>query len=472
MKIKEELSIYLSNKFQTEVVPLRGTFSNNSYVFSFGKHGNKVLKLDLNRKRDSIDIYHFLKENPQLPVAKVYSYGRIVLPKKIVGGRIDMKHNKTSFTYCIMERVDVEIALDIEHLIDYLGDLVIPEGVYYYALHSFSIDILGNTDRYKSIMNQLKRFNDDDMYKLALEISDVIKELYDSGIKWVDIHQGQFGRNKSGSLVAFDLDNLEKKVHPKIKTFIRESNKYNSMMNFSNFSEKYRGSAKKFFKGLKHEIEENGELRRIIYDYLKDKKSLSKEDLEFVKKQTTDVLRMVGLLGIFVLPGASLILPALILGAKKVGIELIPEGFRLKESMGSNEIVDIIQDGKKIFVKYINGYSQHNIDKSYDPIDISGDEITLDINGDYYTTKLDWVIGIDENMSHYEVEPHMSEPLKDPTTSKSHLWKDDEDFIQLLKDQGGIKGVIRKMKKKYAVDYSDCEGKEDLYKMLKYDGFI
>tara|TARA_R110000772_G_scaffold43995_1_gene101174 strand:- start:4318 stop:5064 length:747 start_codon:yes stop_codon:yes gene_type:complete len=241
---------------------------------------------------------------------------------------------------------------------------------------------------------------------------------------------------------------------------------------FENFSfSKSKEVLKRFYEGLKHEIRENTEMRKIMAHYLSGNK-LTKEEVSFVKEQSTDLLRMLGLGALVVLPGSAIIIPALIMGAKKVNIDLVPDGFKLIESMSEEEMVNIIQDGKKIYVNYINGYPNHNKDLGYEPVDIDEEgDITLSIDGNTYSTKLKWVVGIDE-VSHYEVEPHMTEPIEDPQGKIENHWKKDVDFMELLKDQGGVEGVKKKMKKKYNFDYSDIENKDQLYQKLKADQML
>ena len=241
---------------------------------------------------------------------------------------------------------------------------------------------------------------------------------------------------------------------------------------FENFSfSKSKKALKRFYEGLKHEIRENGEMRKIVAHYLSGN-DLTKEETTFVKEQATDLLRMLGLGALVVLPGSAIVIPALIMGAKKVGIDLIPDGFKLIESMSEEEIVNIIQDGKKIYVNYINGYPDHNKDLGYEPVDINQNGvITLDIDGKTYSTELKWVVGIDE-ISHYEVEPHMTEPIEDPQGKIENHWEKDVEFQQLLKDQGGVKGVKKKMKKKYNFDYSDIKDENELYQKLKADQML
>tara|TARA_R110000772_G_scaffold20466_5_gene56968 strand:+ start:119606 stop:120355 length:750 start_codon:yes stop_codon:yes gene_type:complete len=242
---------------------------------------------------------------------------------------------------------------------------------------------------------------------------------------------------------------------------------------YESFSSAAKGGWEQFYKGLKHEIGENKEMRLILTRYASGQKP-TKEEISFIKEQSGDLLKMLGLGAVVALPGGTLLIPALVMGAKKVGVDLIPDGFKkIKESsMSEDEILNIIQDGKKIYVKYINGFDNHDKNLSYSPVDINNEgDISLRINGDEYTTKLEWVVGIDE-VSHYEVEPEMTEPMKDPNGDTENHFEEDEEFKELLKDQGGRKGVIKRMKKKYNMDYSDADNNDKLYQRLKADRML
>jgi hypothetical protein len=145
------------------------------------------------------------------------------------------------------------------------------------------------------------------------------------------------------------------------------------------------------------------------------------------------------------------------------------------ESMSVDEIINLIQDGKNIRVKYIYDYPEHETEKGYRPVDIDENgNITLDIDNNIYYTKLDWVEGIvEQNLKTYEVNPSMTDPLDSMERREGgEHWETDKEFRELLKDQGGLKGVIKKMKKVYDLNYSDCKNEEDLYQLLKSDNMI
>lgn len=244
--------------------------------------------------------------------------------------------------------------------------------------------------------------------------------------------------------------------------------KYVKTFESFNALSKSKEALMKFYDGFRYEIKENTKLRKIIYNYMSGDK-LTDEEKVFVKDQSMSIIKMLGLGTLVILPGATVLIPALVIGAKKMGIELLPKGFRMKESMSSQEMVDIIQDGKRIYVNYINGYNDHNKNLGYKPVDINDNgEISLDIDGKIYSTELKWVVGIDE-LSHYEVEPHMVQPPEDPTKKIDNYWKNDKDFLELLRDQGGLKGIKKRMKEKYGLDYSKVKNIDQLYQQLNAD---
>lgn len=243
---------------------------------------------------------------------------------------------------------------------------------------------------------------------------------------------------------------------------------------------KYKDQFKEFFTYIKKEIEDTDEMRKVFGKYFR-KEEITKEDQELVRHQVKDLLKILGLAAIFPIPGSILLIPLLVKGAKKVGINLMPSKFNIKESMSNEEIMKIVQDNKKIYVKFIHDYPEHNTDESYLPVDVDTDkgDITLEIDGSLYYTKLEWVEGIDESIINeqdlalYEVEPEQTQPLEDESEEAARdIWKKDPQFMELLKDQGGRKGIIKKMKRNYDLDYTHCKTKGELYNNLKVDRML
>jgi len=143
-------------------------------------------------------------------------------------------------------------------------------------------------------------------------------------------------------------------------------------------------------------------------------------------------------------------------------------------SMRQKELLKAIQEKKKVFTNSIQDYSEFKKDESYLPVDIDNEgNIALDIDGDIYYTSINNIIGIDENMQLYEVDPEMTMPLTgDDEEAGVAMWKQDKEFVQLLKDHGGRKKLIKKLKKNQNVDYSDCKDEDELYQAIKGDGLL
>ena len=64
----------------------------------------------------------------------------------------------------------------------------------------------------------------------------------------------------------------------------------------------------------------------------------SPEEISAANDQFKDILKGAGLIGLFAIPGGSLIIPVAITLAKKLGINLLPSAFRKKESQGDETI--------------------------------------------------------------------------------------------------------------------------------------
>jgi hypothetical protein len=137
-----------------------------------------------------------------------------------------------------------------------------------------------------------------------------------------------------------------------------------------------------------------------------------------------------------------------------------------------------IKNGKKFFFKYIENYPQKEDKKSYKPISIdSSGRILIDIDGELYYSKANWVEGIEEieneNLQNYPLTPELTEPPKGPDGySMGDLWKQDKEFDELIDQNGGMKKTIKKIKRLYGIDYSHCKKPMDLYQNLKVDGFL
>ena len=143
-----------------------------------------------------------------------------------------------------------------------------------------------------------------------------------------------------------------------------------------------------------------------------------------------------------------------------------------------NQLSKEIKDGTYFVFKYIEKYPQKEDKEPYKPlsIDHSGN-ILLEIDGEIYSSKAKWVEGIqtpqNENIQNYPLTPELTQPPKGPGGySMGDLWKQDEEFDELLNQNGGLKKTIKKIKRLYDIDYSHCKSPIDLYQSLKVDGFL
>jgi hypothetical protein len=237
---------------------------------------------------------------------------------------------------------------------------------------------------------------------------------------------------------------------------------------------KFKESIQKFLKILKEEVAQKRELKNVFIKYIKNI-PLTEDDQQMVREQSLDILKILGMSTIFVLPGSVLIIPFLIKLCTKYNINIIPNSLRL-ESVTTDEVVDLIEDGKKIYVKYIQDYPNHEEEDSYKPVDIDNDgNVALSIDNQIYYTKVEWIEGIEgvDEMNFIEISPETTNPESDEAAqNRSEEWKNDLEFTELLKDQGGIKKVITKVKNEYDIDYSKCKTEEELYRALKIDKML
>lgn len=107
---------------------------------------------------------------------------------------------------------------------------------------------------------------------------------------------------------------------------------------------------KKYLDGAKNEVSETKVLGKIlsksISDYTKTGKfKLTDEEKEFIKDQSTDILKILPLVVFQVLPGSTIATPFLIELGKKLGIKLnskVPSTYKNKEKKSEGEIDEVI----------------------------------------------------------------------------------------------------------------------------------
>ncbi len=102
------------------------------------------------------------------------------------------------------------------------------------------------------------------------------------------------------------------------KIFDRISQKYKSQKN------KMRDSLIELKKVLEVESKESSQMLDIYYKYIAGEK-IHKDDLEKANEQLRDILKGLGALGIFALPGGILAIAFLVKVGKYFGIDILPK---------------------------------------------------------------------------------------------------------------------------------------------------
>lgn len=79
---------------------------------------------------------------------------------------------------------------------------------------------------------------------------------------------------------------------------------------------------------LSNETRESNEMLKIYQKYITDNESITKEELEQANKQFSDLLKGLGLAGVFALPGGLLAIAFIVKVGEKLGIDIIPDKYR------------------------------------------------------------------------------------------------------------------------------------------------
>lgn len=251
---EEWLSIRLQNKLRDKIG--RG---NEGSVYDLNI--NKVIKIST---VDIIQQYNLLNKNIK-GFVKVYHIGYIVPPQRFMNSQrthVELKgskkikdfrdFNKTSqdihiskdgrIGYIIMEKVDTSIINEMHHIRELLYTTLFENGEIINTLGNLSVMkdpfLRMNTlfhlftyvrTGYGLLINYLNKFDFPELVYEMLEVFESVSKVYP---KWTDIHTGQFGRNRKGELVVFDVSNDNEKLfgtdlhkfYPTPKNIIRESN--------------------------------------------------------------------------------------------------------------------------------------------------------------------------------------------------------------------------------------------------------
>lgn len=79
---------------------------------------------------------------------------------------------------------------------------------------------------------------------------------------------------------------------------------------------------------LANETRESNEMLKIYQKYVTNNEQITKEELEQANKQFSDLLKGLGLAGVFALPGGLLAIAFIVKVGEKLGIEIIPEKYK------------------------------------------------------------------------------------------------------------------------------------------------
>ena len=95
-----------------------------------------------------------------------------------------------------------------------------------------------------------------------------------------------------------------------------------------NGNKNIKSSLTKIQSILSNETKESNEMLRIYQKYITDSESITKEELVKANKQFSDLLKGLGLAGVFALPGGLLAIAFIVKVGQKLGIDIIPEKYR------------------------------------------------------------------------------------------------------------------------------------------------
>ncbi len=95
-----------------------------------------------------------------------------------------------------------------------------------------------------------------------------------------------------------------------------------------NGNKNIKSSLKKIQTVLADETKESNEMLKIYQKYILNNEEITKEELEQANKQFSDLLKGLGIAGVFALPGGLLAIAFIVKVGQKLGIEIIPEKYR------------------------------------------------------------------------------------------------------------------------------------------------
>ena len=93
-------------------------------------------------------------------------------------------------------------------------------------------------------------------------------------------------------------------------------------------NENIRASLAKIKTILADETRESNEMLKVYQKYVTNNEKITKEELDQANKQFSDLLKGLGLAGVFALPGGLLAIAFIVKLGEKLGVDIIPEKYK------------------------------------------------------------------------------------------------------------------------------------------------
>ena len=93
-------------------------------------------------------------------------------------------------------------------------------------------------------------------------------------------------------------------------------------------NENIKSSLSKIKTILSDETRESNEMLKIYQKYVTNNEEITKEELDQANKQFSDLLKGLGLAGVFALPGGYLAIAFMVKLGEKLGIDIIPDKYK------------------------------------------------------------------------------------------------------------------------------------------------
>ena len=93
-------------------------------------------------------------------------------------------------------------------------------------------------------------------------------------------------------------------------------------------NENIKSSLSKIKTILANETKESNEMLKIYQKYVTNNEKITEDELERANQQFSDLIKGLGLAGVFALPGGLLAIAFIVKIGEKLGIDIIPEKYK------------------------------------------------------------------------------------------------------------------------------------------------